>query len=275
MTRVLANTNESLQVVLDGAVTTNELQCTAHYADDNGTSFVEGMTSINTNGATPITLVAAPAASTRRLISDWTIYNRDTVVQNVTVRIDIGGTPYIVYKIAVPSYSTLNMDGTVSGEQAWFDQYPPSATDPAGTPAEGEHYYNTALDTMMQYDGTRSKWLSMESIVFLFGRSGNTPAGSYYRGSDGLLLSATSGYPVLYNATLVGFGYTRTDTDAATFVVAEDGVSRATIASSAVSGVDNTLNANVTAGGVIAVLNQAGGNITSNVQGYVRLKWRA
>jgi hypothetical protein len=275
MALVLSATNETLQVVLGAAASGSQLQCVAHWADENGTFFLEDVSFTNTNDTTAVTLVAAPAANTRRLISDWTINNTSTSVNTVTVQLDVGGTPYVLYSLSLPVGSTLNSDGTVVGEQSWFDKYPPSATDPVGPASEGEHYFNTALDTMMQYDAGRSKWLSMESAIIQFGRNGNVPAGSYYRAINGATMSATIGYTAYFNGTIVSLGYTRSDTDAATFDVVEGGVSRATLASAAVSGVDNTLDGDFSAGGVLSVLNQAGGNTTSNVQGWVRVKWRA
>lgn len=45
------------------------------------------------NGTTPVTLVAAPAAATNRLVKTITIQNRDTAVVTVTLRkVSAGGT---------------------------------------------------------------------------------------------------------------------------------------------------------------------------------------
>jgi len=153
--------------------------------------------------------------------------------------------------------------------------YPASATDPVSpSPANGDMYFNTALGMEMFYDGSRSKWLSIETFEIFFGRSGNTAAGSYYRGVDSAVMSSTSGMRAEYNGTIVGLSYMRSDSDAATFVVAADGVAGATLASSAVSGGSTTLNTNFNAGQIMAVLNQAGGNTTSDVQGRVRGRYR-
>jgi len=272
---VLGAVNESLEVVLGGAVTTNELQCVAHYADETGTAFTEDSNQVNTSGTTPVTLVAAPAANTRRLISDFSIHNRDTSDQTITVQLNIGGTTYIIYKSDLVVDSTLRLDGSTIGGQAFSSKYPPSATDPATPPpVEGDIYYNTVLDMIMMWDGTRSKWLSIESSVIQFGGAGITATGSYYSGTDGLVLSATNGYTAHFNGTIVSFGYTRDDTDAMTFDIVESGTSRATVASAAVAGQATNLDGNFTQGGVLAVTNQAGGNATTNATGWVRVKWR-
>lgn len=154
-------------------------------------------------------------------------------------------------------------------------QYPAAATDPVSpSPADGDRYYNTALNMQMFYDGSRSKWLSVETGEIEFGRAGNTAAASFYRGMDGIVMSSTTGRHAEYNGTVVSLAYTRSDSDAATFDVVANGTSVATLASSAVSGRSLTLNGNFSQGDILAVRNQSGGNITSDVSGKVRVRWR-
>jgi len=155
-------------------------------------------------------------------------------------------------------------------------RYSNSATDPVSpVPAEGDVYYNTALQMQMQYDGSRSKWLSVESATFGFGRNGNTGAGTYYRTYNGLLGSASRGYHALYEGTVVGVAYTRSDTDAATFSIQASGSEIATLASSATSGRNTAEDADFSQGSVLAIQNQLGGNTTSNVVVWLRVRWRA
>lgn len=151
----------------------------------------------------------------------------------------------------------------------------------AGNPAargggfqDGDHYYDTTLHLEMRYDGSRVKWLSVESDMFQINRTGTTTAGNYYQIGN-LSMSATLGFSAQFNGTIVSFSYTRSDADAATFDIVEGGASRATLASSATSGRSTALNGDFTAGGILAVRNQAGGNTTSDVIGWVRVKWRA
>lgn len=141
-------------------------------------------------------------------------------------------------------------------------------------PTDGATYYNSALKLEMSYDISRLKWLSSGTSQFFAGRNGNVAAGSFYRGIDGLAQSATSGYTAHYNGTVVSLAYTRADVDAATFQVTANGVTIASLASSAVSGRTTTLNADFTAGQVLAVRNAAGGNTTTDAQVWVRVKWR-
>jgi len=153
--------------------------------------------------------------------------------------------------------------------------YGGSATDPTvPTPADGDLYYNTVLDMWMAYDAARSKFLSIAESVFFFGKQGTTPAGGYYRGVGNLSYSSADGKRAEFNGSIVSIEYTRTDTDSSTFEVTANGSGIATLASTAVAGGDVTLNANFTAGQILGVRNQTGGNATSNVHGSVRLRWR-
>lgn len=154
--------------------------------------------------------------------------------------------------------------------------YAPSATDPVTpAPTGGDRYYNTTLNLWMFYDSSRSKWLSEETFEISVGRNGATNAGTYYRGPDSRVLSATSGWLAPFNGTVIGLAYTRSDTDAATFEVTADGTNVATVASSAVEGRNNALNGDFAQDVVLACRNAAAGNDTSNVIASIRIKWRA
>ena len=126
----------------------------------------------------------------------------------------------------------------------------------------------------MYYDGTRSKWLSSETAQIAFGRAGNVGAGAYYRGIDRRSYSATNGRDAEHAGTVVAIAYTRNDTDAATFEVTAAGSSIASLASSATSGSDSTLDGGFTAGQVLGVRNQSGGNTTSQVMGWATVRWQ-
>jgi hypothetical protein len=205
----------------------------------------------------------------------WVILAPGTVDGNVLTTQTAGSPPTWDNAIAVDtiSESTTNNGVVINGTR----HYPDSAADPAVGPAaaDGDRYYNTTLDMEMRYDGTRAKWLSVESTTFTFGRNGNLAAGSYYRGTDGLAFSSTDGYPAYFDGTIVAFGYTRGDTDAATFQVTEGGTTRSSIPSAAATAVTTTLNDDFSSGGILGVRNAAGGNTTTDVLGWVRVRWRA
>ena len=153
--------------------------------------------------------------------------------------------------------------------------YEPAAANPTTpTPVDGSLYYNTAIDKWMAYDGTRSKWLSVESATFQAGRNGNTGVGVYYRGINGQALSAVDGYTAPFDGTVVEMGYTRQDTDAATFEITAGGTAVATLASAALKGKSVTLDGDFSADDVLAARNQTGGNTTSDVQLWFKVRWR-
>lgn len=105
---LLTGTTESLQVVLDAAPATNQLPCTASYADQGGSA---GDNSVLTNGVTAVTIVSAPAAGVSRVINSVQIPNADTATRIVTVNKVVSGTPYRVAKITLPTGYQLSYGG--------------------------------------------------------------------------------------------------------------------------------------------------------------------
>lgn len=84
---ILDATTKKLQVVLGGAITSAQLQVNVSWADtQNGATFVPGSNSAVTNSATPVDIVAAPAASTQRQVKEVTVQNTDTAAATVTVQ---------------------------------------------------------------------------------------------------------------------------------------------------------------------------------------------
>lgn len=90
---VLDSTTKLLQIILSGAVTTNQLQFSASYADYVATpaAFTPGANSGLTNNTTAVTLVGAPAASTQRQVKRINVYNADTAPATVTIRLSDAG----------------------------------------------------------------------------------------------------------------------------------------------------------------------------------------
>lgn len=98
---VLQDINDKLEVVLAGAHATNALPVVCSWRDITTTGYTPGRSNINTNGSTSIDAVAAPAASTFRVIDHVSIYNADTAAAVVTVRIDDNGTEYTLVKVTL------------------------------------------------------------------------------------------------------------------------------------------------------------------------------
>ena len=103
----------SLQAVLAGAKTTNQLDCTVCFYDvpsQTKTGFQEYRGAIKrtaTNDTTDVTICAAPSAGVTRNIKMISIYNKDTVSATVTVKTDDGTTEFIICKRTLLTTETL------------------------------------------------------------------------------------------------------------------------------------------------------------------------
>jgi len=97
---------------MSGAAATTNPDFTAAYADSTTSSLVEGANDGALNGTTSVTLVSAPAASTRRVIKSLTIQNRDTASVTVTIIYDNNGTQRQLAKVTLAVNDTWTTDGT-------------------------------------------------------------------------------------------------------------------------------------------------------------------
>lgn len=95
---ILSEITDNLQVVLGGSVTANQLRCYASWRDRTASTFMAGRTVANTNNATDVNIVPAPASSTQRIVDFISIYNTDTVNATVTVKLDADATECILWK---------------------------------------------------------------------------------------------------------------------------------------------------------------------------------
>lgn len=200
--------------------------------------------------------VSGPASSTDNAIAR---FNGTTgkVIQNSSATVDDNG-------------NIDNSEGTYNGVR----HYGNSATDPATpAPAEGDRYYNTSLEMEMRYDGSRSKWLSVESSTFQSSDAFSLSSGGYHQNGN-VRFTATRGLTAHHNGTVVSLGYTRSDSDSATFAVTADGTTIASLASTATSGQSTTLDGDFDQGDVLGTRND-GPNAISNSQVWVRVRWRA
>jgi len=113
----LSATNEKIQVVLSGTITTNQLQCVASWQDITslGMTLPQSSSQAVTNNTTAIDLVAVPGASTTRQVTQINIYNSDTVAATVTVQKDVAGTDYVLTKSLLQVGDTLQW----SREYGW------------------------------------------------------------------------------------------------------------------------------------------------------------
>ena len=109
---VLDTTTKSITVAMSGAPATTNPDFVTAYSDDNGTTFVEGSSDGVLNGTTQVTLVSAPAASTRRLIKTIYIENKDTAPVTLTITLNNNGTLRNITKVTLSVGDTWSTDGT-------------------------------------------------------------------------------------------------------------------------------------------------------------------
>jgi len=111
----LTTTNDILQIVLGGSVTTNQLQCVTSYKIFTATATTDGKVAINTNNTTDVALAGAPSSGEVYDIQNINVYNNDTVAQTVTIKLDVSGTETILYKGVIGIGDVISW----SGEGGW------------------------------------------------------------------------------------------------------------------------------------------------------------
>jgi hypothetical protein len=108
---VLDTTSKTITVAMSGAAATTNPSFVTAYSDDNGTTFVEGSSDGILNGTTQVTMVAAPAASTRRLIKSIFIENNDTAPVTIIVTLNNSGTLRNIQKMTLAVGDNWSIDG--------------------------------------------------------------------------------------------------------------------------------------------------------------------
>jgi hypothetical protein len=109
---ILDATNKSIELVLGAVAVTNQLPFVAAFADHTSTAFSPAANDGQSNGATAVTIVAAPAASTQRQVKAIFVRNSDTAAAIVEVRLDVGGTKRILWRGTLATGDTLQfVDG--------------------------------------------------------------------------------------------------------------------------------------------------------------------
>jgi hypothetical protein len=105
---VLNTTVTSLELVLGGAVSTNELHWTVHYETTNSAGFSTAAHSDGvSNGTTDVVLVSAPESGERRVLQSISIHNADTSSATVQIHYDNGGTERTIIKVTLATLENL------------------------------------------------------------------------------------------------------------------------------------------------------------------------
>lgn len=105
---VLDATTKSLEIILGGAITTNQLPVVVSYGDITSTTFTLGEADSISNNTSTVTILAAPGASTQRQVKYIGIYNADTVAATVTLRLNNNSTLRTIIKATLSVGDTLH-----------------------------------------------------------------------------------------------------------------------------------------------------------------------
>lgn len=113
---ILDTTTRSLEAVLGGAITTNQLPfvaCYVQHAAGSSPEYTPAANAGQSNNTTAVTLVAAPASSKQRQVKGLWIRNDDTVNATVTVQLNDNSTlRKLVAVVLKPGYTLQYTDGS-------------------------------------------------------------------------------------------------------------------------------------------------------------------
>jgi hypothetical protein len=165
---------------MSGTPTTTNPGFVTAYSDNTGATFTEGASDGALNGASTVTLVAAPAASTRRIIKSINIENCDTAAVTITIYYNNASTLRILTKVTLQVGDTWTTDGTFDttgalkstvGTVNLSNVTGVLTTTNGGT---GQSAF-TAGDTTYYASGTSLTKLSIGSNGFLLSSTGSAP----------------------------------------------------------------------------------------------------
>ena len=94
----LTTVNDRLQIVLGGSVTANQLQCLTSYKIYTASTTSDHRLAVDTNNTTDVDLAGPPGSGEAYDIQNINVYNKDTVAQLVTIKLDVSGAETILYK---------------------------------------------------------------------------------------------------------------------------------------------------------------------------------
>ena len=114
----LDSTTRKLEVLLSGVVTAYQLPVVAAWSDATSSGYAGGGTPVLTNGVTPVTVVAAPAAGVVRDVDYLSIRNTDTMAATVTLRYNDNATTYELVKVLLDVGDHLSYTHA-EGWRAW------------------------------------------------------------------------------------------------------------------------------------------------------------
>jgi len=114
----LANTTQTLEALLAGAVATTNPAAVVSYAEHTATTYTGKVQHADLNGTTAVTILSAPASSTEHVVRGVAISNIDTAAVTLTVRFKdtSGSTVYrTVFKATLSVGDTAGYD-----DDGWY-----------------------------------------------------------------------------------------------------------------------------------------------------------
>jgi hypothetical protein len=145
---IILQSTDTLQIVLGAAKTTNDMDVAVSYRDITSTTFSHARLLTASNGVTDVDILTIPASGHQYIIDTISIFNRDTVVHNVTVKYDVSGTEKIIFKGDVAAGGTLYYNNDATG---WVVVSP----SPQGYTINVQALTSSPADTTPFYFGTK------------------------------------------------------------------------------------------------------------------------
>ena len=112
---VIDNTNETIELVLDGAVATTQASFTCSFNEFSTTTFSGNETNGTSNDTTPVTLIGSPSAGFQRQLRELILENNDTASMTVTIRYNNTSVTRIIIKATLDSSDSL----TYTADGGW------------------------------------------------------------------------------------------------------------------------------------------------------------
>jgi len=110
---LLQDINDSIEILLGGVVTTNQLPFYTAWVDTDTTTFAPGQSNGASNSTSVVTVLSSPAAGLIRTLKYLSIYNADTVVATLTVRFNDNTTTRILTKVILQVGDRLEYTDTI------------------------------------------------------------------------------------------------------------------------------------------------------------------
>jgi hypothetical protein len=171
---VLTETTDSLQVVLGGSITANQLRCMSCWRDITTSAYTPGRTLTNTNNTTDVNVVPAPNSSTQRVVDFLSVYNEDTVTQTVTIKLDANGTEYILFK------ATLGTGERIEYAEGTGFKVFNNAGAQKNSNNEGTHAVSTSMSAVVLGSDQSNANATPNTIADVTGLSFSVVAGTYW-----------------------------------------------------------------------------------------------